>query len=166
MAYEEEIVDDYITGAEQVGADPTAATAETVDTVESVDTVETVEAKGTPGPEVTDFKEYDLNEYEVKELDPNHYDEGFYDYTTNGAKPTVSAYEDEIGPAVPAETDFTESSVSGHRLASAGTACRNIITSALRLMMRSLRYTEGQQAVIYLLFSEMWAAAHLKSVCM
>uniref|UniRef100_A0A4W4GB31 Fibrillar collagen NC1 domain-containing protein n=1 Tax=Electrophorus electricus TaxID=8005 RepID=A0A4W4GB31_ELEEL len=103
----EEIVDDYITGMEQVGADPTDTT------VATDDALETVEAKGTPSPEVVDFKEYDLSEYEVKELDPSHYDDSFYDYTTNGAKFT-STYEDEIGPAVPAKTDSTESNVSEH----------------------------------------------------
>uniref|UniRef100_A0A4W4GBQ7 Fibrillar collagen NC1 domain-containing protein n=1 Tax=Electrophorus electricus TaxID=8005 RepID=A0A4W4GBQ7_ELEEL len=109
LVYGEEIVDDYITGMEQVGADPTDTT------VATDDALETVEAKGTPSPEVVDFKEYDLSEYEVKELDPSHYDDSFYDYTTNGAKFT-STYEDEIGPAVPAKTDSTESNVSEHGL--------------------------------------------------
>lgn len=99
----EEIVDDYITGIEEVGVDPTIATNENVEIVES---------KTTNEAETLDFKEYDINEYDAKVLDPSNYDDSFYDYNTNGAKPTGSTYEDEFGPGRPAETQVTESNVS------------------------------------------------------
>uniref|UniRef100_A0A8C2A021 Collagen, type XI, alpha 1b n=1 Tax=Cyprinus carpio TaxID=7962 RepID=A0A8C2A021_CYPCA len=99
----EEIVDDYITGTEEVGVDPTIATNENVDIVESQSTPQ--------GAENQDFKEYDINEYDAKEIDPSVYDDSFYDYNTNGAKPTGSTYESEFGPGRPAETQVTESNV-------------------------------------------------------
>uniref|UniRef100_A0A673LPY7 Collagen, type XI, alpha 1b n=1 Tax=Sinocyclocheilus rhinocerous TaxID=307959 RepID=A0A673LPY7_9TELE len=99
----EEIVDDYITGIEEVGVDPTIATSENVDIVES---------KNTNGAENQYFKEYDINEYDAKELDPSIYDDSLYDYNTNGAKPTGSTYDSEFGPGRPAETQITESNVS------------------------------------------------------
>lgn len=95
MAYEAEIVDDYITGAEQVGAEPTVAPVE----------METSEVKH--------FGEYEGTEYEVKELDPNHYDDSFYDYGTQ-TLPPESGYEGEIGPAVPAETGESQSVSPSH----------------------------------------------------
>lgn len=103
--YDEEIVDDYITGVEKVDADPTAA-AETGSDTKGPD----------PGENSYDFKEYDLKEYgDTKEIDMKQtYEYGDYgDYGTGEAKPTasVSAYEDEFGPGIPAETE-TESSVS------------------------------------------------------
>uniref|UniRef100_A0A4W5MAR5 Uncharacterized protein n=1 Tax=Hucho hucho TaxID=62062 RepID=A0A4W5MAR5_9TELE len=104
--YDEEIVDDYITGVEKVGADPTAAAETGSDT------------KGPePGENSYDFKEYDLKEYgDTKEIDMKQtYEYGDYgDYGTGEAKPTasVSAYEDEFGPGIPAETE-TESSMGG-----------------------------------------------------
>uniref|UniRef100_A0A668AWH1 Collagen, type XI, alpha 1b n=1 Tax=Myripristis murdjan TaxID=586833 RepID=A0A668AWH1_9TELE len=103
--YEEEIVDDYITGVEQVGVDPTVA----VETAAPVDTAKKVD----PGAEEYDFKEYDLKEYDTKEFDNKQYEYGEYGtYDTTDAKPTESAYEEEFGPGVPAETDFRESNVS------------------------------------------------------
>uniref|UniRef100_A0A9J7ZRB4 Collagen, type XI, alpha 1b n=1 Tax=Cyprinus carpio carpio TaxID=630221 RepID=A0A9J7ZRB4_CYPCA len=102
----EEIVDDYITGTEEVGVDPTVATNENVDIVESQSTPQ--------GAENQDFKEYDINEYDAKEIDPSVYDDSFYDYNTNGAKPTGSTYESEFGPGRPAETQVTESNVGGY----------------------------------------------------
>lgn len=101
----EEIVYDYTTGTEEVGVDSTVAPNENVEIVES---------KSTAEGDVQDFKEYDINEYEAKEIDPNHYDDSFYEYNTNGAKPTSSAYEDEFGPGRPAETEVRESNVSLH----------------------------------------------------
>ncbi|XP_073705528.1 uncharacterized protein [Garra rufa] len=100
----EEIVDDYITGIEEVGVDPTIATNENVDVVES---------ENTNTAENQDFKEYDMNEYDPKEVDPSVYEDSFYDYNTNEAKPTGSTYESEIGPGRPAETEYTESNVGG-----------------------------------------------------
>lgn len=94
-------MDDYITGVEQVGMDPTVA----VETVTPVDTKETVD----PATDAYDFKEYDLKEYDEKEFLEKQYD---YDYGITDAKPTSAAYEEEFGPGVPAETDFRESSVS------------------------------------------------------
>uniref|UniRef100_A0A673G5N6 Collagen, type XI, alpha 1b n=1 Tax=Sinocyclocheilus rhinocerous TaxID=307959 RepID=A0A673G5N6_9TELE len=99
----EEIVDDYITGIEEVGVDPTVAINENVDIVES---------KSTNGAENQDFKEYDINEYDTKEVDPSIYEDSFYDYNTNGAKPTGSTYESEFEPGRPAETQVTESNLS------------------------------------------------------
>lgn len=101
----EEIVDDYITGIEEVGVDPTIATNENVEIVES---------KNTNAAETQDFKEYDINEYDVKELDRSTYDDSFYEYgtNTNGGNPTGSTYEEEFGPGRPAETEVTESNVS------------------------------------------------------
>lgn len=96
-------MDDYITGVEQVGADPTAAaeTAAPVDPSEKVD----------PATDVYEFKEYDLKEYDNKEVVEKPYDYGDYgDYGPTDAKPTS---EDEFGPGVPAETDIRESNVSG-----------------------------------------------------
>lgn len=99
-------MDDYVTGMEQVGADPTAA----VDTAAPVDAQE----KADPATNVYEFKEYDLKEYDNKEFVEKPYDYGDYgDYGTTEAKPTSATYEEEFGPGVPAETDFRESSVSG-----------------------------------------------------
>lgn len=97
-------MDDYITGVEQVGADPTVA----VETAAPVDTQEKVD----PATDVYEFKEYDLKNYDNKEFVEKTYEYGDdYDYGTGGAKPTPT-YEEEFGPGVPAETDFRESSVS------------------------------------------------------
>ncbi|KAI5092547.1 collagen alpha-1(XI) chain, partial [Silurus meridionalis] len=63
VPYEEEIVDDYITGVEQVGVDSASVPVETKPT-------ETVEG------DHTSLKEYDMSEFETKELDPSHYDDG------------------------------------------------------------------------------------------
>lgn len=98
-------MDDYITGVEQVGVDPTAA----VETVAPVDTHEKVD----PATDVYEFKEYDLKEYDNKEFVEKPYDYGDYgDYDPVDAKPTSAAYEEEFGPGVPAETDIRQSSVS------------------------------------------------------
>lgn len=94
---------DYTTGAEEVGVDPTAGANENVQILES---------KSNNEGDIQDFKEYDINEYEAKEIDPNNYEDSFYEFNTNGAKPTSSAYEDEFGPGRPAETEVTESNVS------------------------------------------------------
>lgn len=98
-------MDDYITGVEQVGADPTV----TVETVVPVDTKE----KAAPAPDMNEFTEYDLKGYDTKEFE-KPYDYGDYgDFDHTNAKPTSAAYEEEFGPGVPAETDFRESNVSG-----------------------------------------------------
>uniref|UniRef100_A0A3Q1CJT1 Fibrillar collagen NC1 domain-containing protein n=1 Tax=Amphiprion ocellaris TaxID=80972 RepID=A0A3Q1CJT1_AMPOC len=105
-SYEGEIVDDYITGVEQVGMDPTVA----VETAAPVDPKEKVE----PATDVYEFKEYDLKEYDNKEFVEKPYEYGDYgDYNPTDAKPTPETYEEEFGPGVPAETDIRESSVSG-----------------------------------------------------
>uniref|UniRef100_A0A3B4ZKS0 Collagen, type XI, alpha 1b n=1 Tax=Stegastes partitus TaxID=144197 RepID=A0A3B4ZKS0_9TELE len=107
QTYEGEIVDDYITGVEQVGVDPTVA----VETAAPVDPKEKVD----PATDVYEFKEYDLKEYDNKEFVEKPYDYGDYgDYNPTDAKPTPETYEEEFGPGVPAETDIRESSVSGH----------------------------------------------------
>uniref|UniRef100_A0A8C4IEC6 Collagen, type XI, alpha 1b n=1 Tax=Dicentrarchus labrax TaxID=13489 RepID=A0A8C4IEC6_DICLA len=104
--YDGEIVDDYITGVEQVGVDPTAA----VETAAPVDNQEKVD----PGTDVYEFKEYDLKEYDNKEFVEKPYEYGDYgDYGPTDGKPTSATYEDEFGPGVPAETDIRESSVTG-----------------------------------------------------
>lgn len=101
--YDGEIVDDYITGVEQVGVDPTAA----VETAAPVDDHKTVD----PAPDTYEFKEYDLKEYDNKEIIDKPYEYGDYgDYGPTDAKPTSSTYEEEFG-GVPAETEI--SSVSG-----------------------------------------------------
>uniref|UniRef100_A0A3Q1EYJ9 Collagen, type XI, alpha 1b n=1 Tax=Acanthochromis polyacanthus TaxID=80966 RepID=A0A3Q1EYJ9_9TELE len=106
QSYEGEIVDDYITGVEQVGVDPTVA----VETAVPVDPKEKVE----PATDVYEFKEYDLKEYDNKEFLEKPYEYGDYgDYNPTDAKPTPETYEEEFGPGVPAETDIRESSVSG-----------------------------------------------------
>uniref|UniRef100_A0A7N6BM01 Fibrillar collagen NC1 domain-containing protein n=1 Tax=Anabas testudineus TaxID=64144 RepID=A0A7N6BM01_ANATE len=103
--YEEEIVDDYITGAEEVGVDPTVA-VETAAPVETKDKVD-------PGTDVYEFKEYDLKEYDNKQFVEKPYDYHDYgDYGPTDANPTSVTYDEEIGPGVPAETDIRESSVS------------------------------------------------------
>uniref|UniRef100_A0A8C5NH18 Collagen, type XI, alpha 1b n=1 Tax=Gouania willdenowi TaxID=441366 RepID=A0A8C5NH18_GOUWI len=103
--YDEEIVDDYITGVEQVGADPTVAVEVPVEVDPNV--------KADPSTDAYEFKEYDLKEYDHKEFVEKPYDYGDYgDYGPTEAKPTSAPYEEEFGPGVPAETDFRESSVS------------------------------------------------------
>lgn len=98
-------MEDYITGVEQVGADPTV----TVETAVPVDTKE----KAAPAPDMYEFKEYDLKEYNTKDFE-NPYVYGDYgDFGHTDAKPTSAVYEEEFGPGVPAETDFRESNVSG-----------------------------------------------------
>lgn len=106
-------MDDYITGVEQVGVDPTAA----VETAAPVDNQEKVD----PGTDVYEFKEYDLKEYDNKEFVEKPYEYGDYgDYGPTDAKPTSATYEDEFGPGVPAETDIRESSVSAGAVSSDG----------------------------------------------
>jgi len=105
QSYDGEIVDDYITGVEQVGADPTIA----VETAAPVDPHENVD----PATDVYEFKEYDLKEYDYKETVEQPYEYGDYgDYGPTDAKPSSPTYGDEFGPGVPAETDIRESNVS------------------------------------------------------
>ncbi|KAJ8357144.1 hypothetical protein SKAU_G00199380, partial [Synaphobranchus kaupii] len=103
---EEEIIDDYITGEDQVGLDPSPATSvvETVETKEKVD----------PDADSYDFKEYDIKEYNTGDFEKKQYEYGFYDeYEIHELKPTTSTYKEEFGHGEPAETDITESSVGG-----------------------------------------------------
>lgn len=98
-------MDDYITGVEQVGADPTAV----VEAAAPVDTKEKVD----PATDVYEFKEYDLKEYDDKEIVDKPYDYSYYgNYGHTDAKPTSATYDEEFGPGVPAETNIRESSVS------------------------------------------------------
>lgn len=97
-------MDDYITGVEEVGVEPTAA----VETAAPVDTQEKVD----PATDVYEFKEYDLKEYDNKEFVEKPYVYSDYgDYGPTDSKPTPEPYE-EFGPGVPAETHISESSVS------------------------------------------------------
>lgn len=101
QTYEEENVDDYITGVEQVGADPTAAAA----TVAPVDTNDNVDA----GTNNYEFREYDLIDGEETQETPYDYgDYGDYGAPTDTKK---SNGEEEFA-GVAAETDFRESGVS------------------------------------------------------
>uniref|UniRef100_A0A3P9DEV1 Fibrillar collagen NC1 domain-containing protein n=1 Tax=Maylandia zebra TaxID=106582 RepID=A0A3P9DEV1_9CICH len=109
-AYVEEIVDDYITGVEQVGVDPTTG----VETAAPVDTQEKVD----PGTDVYEFKEYDLNAYGDKEFTEKQYNYESYDEFDYNAKPTSVPHEEHVGPGAPAETDIKESSVSAGLLRS------------------------------------------------
>uniref|UniRef100_A0AAX7TBH6 Fibrillar collagen NC1 domain-containing protein n=1 Tax=Astatotilapia calliptera TaxID=8154 RepID=A0AAX7TBH6_ASTCA len=106
----EEIVDDYITGVEQVGVDPTTG----VETAAPVDTQEKVD----PGTDVYEFKEYDLNAYGDKEFTEKQYNYESYDEFDYNAKPTSVPHEEHVGPGAPAETDIKESSVSAGLLRS------------------------------------------------
>lgn len=63
------------------------------------------------GAEAYDFKEYDLNEYDLGKLD-NKYDYGTYDEYGPLPSKAPTAYGEEVGPGVAAETDFSESTVS------------------------------------------------------
>lgn len=105
-------MDDYITGVEQVGAEPTAA----VDTVVPVETHEEVKSpeKAQPDAKAYEFEEYDLKEYGNKEFLEKPYDYGHYDdnYGPTDANPTSVTFEEDFGPGSPAETDIRESSVS------------------------------------------------------
>lgn len=112
QTYEGEIVDDYITGVEQVGVDPTAAveTVVPVETQEEVKTNEKVDSE----TKAYEFEEYDLKEYDNKEFLEKPYDYGNYDDTFGqpDANPTSVTFEEHFGPGSPAETDIRESSVS------------------------------------------------------
>lgn len=104
-------MDDYITGVEQVGVDPTTAveTAVPVGTQEEVKTHEKVD----PDTKAYEFEEYDLKEYGNKEFVEKPYDYGDYDnYGPTDANPTSVTFEEDFGPGSPAETDIRESSVS------------------------------------------------------
>lgn len=105
-------MDDYITGVEQVGVDPTTA-AETVVPVETQEEVKTNE-KVDPDTKAYGFEEYDLKEYDNKEFLEKSYDYGNYGdhYDPTDANPTSVTFEEDFGPGSPAETDIRESSVS------------------------------------------------------
>lgn len=103
-------MDDYITGVEQVGVDPTTA----VETVVPVETQEEVETHGKVDPDTKayEFEEYDLKEYDNKELLEKPYDYDIYDDGQTDANPTSETFEEVFGPGSPAETDIRESGVS------------------------------------------------------
>lgn len=103
-------MDDYITGVEQVGVDPTTAveTAVQVETQEEVETHEKVD----PDTKAFEFEEYDLKAYGDKGFVEKTYDYGDYNYGPTDANPTSVTFEEDFGPGSPAETDIRESSVS------------------------------------------------------
>lgn len=105
-------MDDYITGVEQVGVDPTTA----VETVVPVETQEEVKTHGKVDPDTKpyEFEEYDLKEYGNKEFLEKPYDYRNYDdvFGQTDANPTSVTFEEDFGPGSPAETDIRESSVS------------------------------------------------------
>lgn len=72
------------------------------------------EPSATAEADAYDFKEYDLREYDVGEFDKSHYDFGAYDEFGNGGPDPVPNYEDEFGPAVPAETGTEEAQVEAN----------------------------------------------------
>ena len=121
QTYEEEIVDDYITGVEQVGAEPTTG-AETdykgpvggeEDYKGPVGAEEDVkgpvgaeeDVKGPVDGDAYGFQEYDMKEYDNKGLDD------YGSYGPDDVKPTEAAYDDDFGPGIPAQTDIRESDV-------------------------------------------------------
>lgn len=116
-------MDDYITGVEQVGVDPTTA-AETVAPVETQEEVKTNE-KVDPNTKAYEFEEYDLKEYGNKEFLEKPYDYGNYDdlYGQTDANPTSVTFEEDFGPGSPAETDIRESSVSATAGRGTGVHC-------------------------------------------
>lgn len=89
----EDFVSAHVTEAPTVAPEPDAL----LETVDSLDT----------GLEAYDLKEYDLNEFDNK-----LYDYGTYDEYGPLPSKAPTAYEEEVGPGVAAETDFTESTVS------------------------------------------------------
>jgi len=115
QTYEEEI-DDYITGVEQVGAEPTAgATGAETDVKGPVGGEEDVKGP-VDGGDPYEFTEYDVNEYDTKAFEKKGYDDygGYGSYGNYGpteANPTEGVYEDEFGPGIPAQTDIRESNV-------------------------------------------------------
>ncbi|KAG7270506.1 hypothetical protein CRUP_005055 [Coryphaenoides rupestris] len=124
QTYEEEIVDDYITGVEQVGAEPTAGAAGAENDVKGPVGGEEEDVKGPVGGEeedvkgpvdggdAYDFTEYDVTEYDAKAKPYEAYDD-YGNYGPTEAKPTEAVYEDEFGPGIPAQTDIRESNVDG-----------------------------------------------------
>ena len=97
-AAEEDVVGAYVTDAAPIAAEPSAVP----ETGDHSDT----------GAEAYNFKEYVLNEYDLGDVDNRLYEYGAYDeYGLAPPKPTT-AYEDEVGPGVAAETDVSESTVS------------------------------------------------------
>lgn len=102
-------MDDYITGVEQVGVDPTTA-VETVETQEEVKT----HGKVDPDTKAYEFEEFDLKEYGNKEFLEKSYGYDNYDdvFGQTDANPTSVTFEEDFGPGSPAETDIRESSVS------------------------------------------------------
>lgn len=116
QAYEEQI-DDYITGVEQVGAEPTAgATGAENDAKGPAGGEEDGKGPADGGGDPYEFTEYDVNEYDAKGYDTKGYDDygGYGSYGSYGptdAYPTEAGYEDEFGPGIPAQTDIRESNV-------------------------------------------------------
>lgn len=97
-AVEEDVVGAYVTEATPVAPEPT-------------NVPETVDSSNT-GAEAYDFKEYDLKEYDLGAVDSRLYDYGAYDELGTAQPNPVAAYDDEVGPGVAAETDYSQSTVS------------------------------------------------------
>lgn len=104
QSYDGEIVDDYITGVEQVGVDPTVA-AETA--AAPVDAGAKVDANANAGGDAYEFKEYDLEGYD----DPAYPEKSVIDedYSYYGVKPTSLSYEEDFGTGAPAAVDISVS---------------------------------------------------------
>lgn len=96
-AGEEDAVGELVTEATPLASEPTVVPG-TVDKLDG-------------GTDAYDFKDYELKEYDLGEGDSRLYDYGAYDeYGT--AAPKLSRTDDEVGPGVAAETDFSENTVS------------------------------------------------------
>lgn len=96
-AVEEDAVGELVTEATPLASEPTVVPG-TVDELDG-------------GTDAYDFKDYELKEYDLGEVDSRLYDYGAYDeYGT--AAPRLSRTDDEVGPGVAAETDFSENTVS------------------------------------------------------
>lgn len=133
-------MDDYITGVEQVGVDPTTA-AETVVPVETQEEVKTHE-KVDADTKAYEFEEYDLKDYGKKEFLEKAFDYGSYDiYDQPNANPTPVTFNEDFGPGSPAETDIRESSVSA-------TAGRR--GEPQRLLVRNVRMEGCRQCDVWL----------------
>uniref|UniRef100_A0A3Q2CAA0 Collagen, type XI, alpha 1a n=1 Tax=Cyprinodon variegatus TaxID=28743 RepID=A0A3Q2CAA0_CYPVA len=95
QAVKEDLVGGYVTETPSIAPEPEAV----VETVDNLDT----------GAEAYDSKDYDLTDYDLGKFDSKLYDYGAYD--EYGVLPSKSppAYDEEVGPGVAAETDFSES---------------------------------------------------------
>uniref|UniRef100_A0A3Q2CAA8 Collagen, type XI, alpha 1a n=1 Tax=Cyprinodon variegatus TaxID=28743 RepID=A0A3Q2CAA8_CYPVA len=108
QAVKEDLVGGYVTETPSIAPEPEAV----VETVDNLDT----------GAEAYDSKDYDLTDYDLGKFDSKLYDYGAYD--EYGVLPSKSppAYDEEVGPGVAAETDFSESTGSPGERGQAGPA--------------------------------------------